>query len=56
MVSIWKLVRLHNKEMKVIRSDKGTSTGTNSQTQGGVTVSQTSNGDDSSETTMTWAQ
>ena len=56
MVSIWKLVRLAKKEMKVIRSDKGTSTGTNSQTQGGVTVSQTSNGDDSSETTMTWAQ
>ena len=56
MVSIWKLVRLAKKEMKVIRSDKGTSTGTNSQTVGGVTLSTSSNDDDSSETTMTWAQ
>jgi len=55
-VSIWKLVRLAKKEMKVIRSDKGTSTGSNTFPSGNTTVTTTSNTDDSSETTMTWVQ
>ena len=53
-VSIWKLVRLAKKEMKVIRSDKGTNIGNN--TSGAPAVTTNFNYDNSSETTMTWNQ
>jgi hypothetical protein len=57
MVSIWKLVRLAKKEMKVIRDNKDVNSTTNSHTpQGGPTTGTVGSMTTTSTTTMTWNQ